>query len=119
MTLELLKSKTGRTLIESHRGVEGDVPENSWSAIQLGHELGADLIEVDVQMSRDGVAFLRHNYQLPDGRWCGEMPWVVLKDVLIEDQPFPLLEEVLVWARDAGATLSLDVKTIFSPECAL
>ena len=35
MPLELLKSKTGRTLIESHRGVEnGDVPENSWSAIQ-------------------------------------------------------------------------------------
>ena len=31
--LELLKSKTGRTLIELHRGVEGDVPENSWSAI--------------------------------------------------------------------------------------
>jgi hypothetical protein len=30
MTLELLKSKNGRTLIESHRGVEGDVPENSW-----------------------------------------------------------------------------------------
>ena len=57
MTLELLKSKTGRTLIESHRGVEGDVPENSWSAIKLGHELGADLIEVDVQMSRDGAHF--------------------------------------------------------------
>jgi hypothetical protein len=36
MPLELLKSKTGRTLIESHRGVEnGDVPENSWSAINL------------------------------------------------------------------------------------
>ena len=69
MTLELLKSKTGRTLIESHRGVEGDVPENSWSAIKLGHQLGADLIEVDVQLSRDDVPFLRHNYQLPDGRW--------------------------------------------------
>jgi len=43
MTLELLKSKTGCTLIGSYRGVEGDVPENSWSAIQLGHQLGADL----------------------------------------------------------------------------
>ena len=65
MTLELLKSKTGRTLIESHRGVEGPVPENSWTAIQLGHKLGADLIEVDVQLSQDNVAFLRHNYTLP------------------------------------------------------
>jgi glycerophosphoryl diester phosphodiesterase len=116
MTLELLKSKTGRTLIESHRGVEGDVPENSWSAIQLGHQLGADLIEVDVQLSRDGVAFLRHNYQLPDGRWGHELSWNELKELKIEGEPLPKLEDVLVWARDADAYLSLDMKTFFKPE---
>jgi glycerophosphoryl diester phosphodiesterase len=116
MTLELLKSKTGRTLIESHRGVEGDVPENSWSAIQLGHQLGADLIEVDVQLSRDGVAFLRHNYQLPDGRWGHELSWNELIELKIEGEPLPKLEDVLVWARDADAYLSLDMKTFFKPE---
>jgi glycerophosphoryl diester phosphodiesterase len=116
MTLELLKSKTGRTLIESHRGVEGDVPENSWPAIQLGHQWGADLIEVDVQLSQDGVAFLRHNYQLPDGRWCHEVCWDELKKLEIGGEPLPRLEDVLVWARDADANLSLDIKTIFSPE---
>jgi len=116
MTLELLKSKTGRTLIESHRGVEGDVPENSWSAIKLGHKLGADLIEVDVQMSQDDVAFLRHNYQLPDGCWCHDVSWNELKELKIEGEPLPLLEDVLVWARDAGAHLSLDMKTFFKPE---
>ena len=117
MPLELLKSKTGRTLIESHRGVEnGDVPENSWSAIKLGHKLGADLIEVDVQLSRDGVAFLRHNYQLPDERWGHDLTWNELKDFKIEGEPLPLLEDVLVWARDVGAHLSLDMKTFFKPE---
>ncbi len=116
MTLELLKSKTGRTLIESHRGVEGDVPENSWSAIQLGHELGADLIEVDIQLSRDGVAFLRHNYQLPDERWSHDVPWNELKELKVEGEPLPKLEDVLVWARDIGAYLSLDMKTFFTPE---
>src|SRR6188474_2599155 len=116
MTLELLKSKTGRTLIESHRGVEGDVPENSWSAIKLGHELAADPIEVDVQMSRDGVPFLRHNYQLPDGRWCHDVAWNELKDLKIDGEPLPKLEDVLVWARDTGAHLSLDMKTFFKPE---
>lgn len=116
MPLELLKSKTGRTLIESHRGVEGDVPENSWSAIKLGHQLDADLIEVDVQLSRDGVAFLRHNYQLPDGRWGHDLSWNELKELRIEDEPLPLLEDVLVWARDTGAHLSLDMKTFFKPE---
>lgn len=119
MTLELLKSKTGRTLIESHRGVEGDVPENSWSAIKLGHELGADLIEMDVQLSRDGVAFLRHNYQLPDGHWSHDLSWNELKDVKIGGEPLPLLEDVLVWARDTGVHLSLDMKTFFKPEGSL
>jgi len=116
MTLELLKSKTGRTLIESHRGVQGDVPENSWSAIQLGHQLDADLIEVDVQMSRDGVAFLRHNYQIPDGRWCHEVSWNELKELQIDSEPLPILDDVLIWARDTGANLSLDIKTFFRPE---
>ena len=116
MPLELLKSRTGRTLIESHRGIEADVPENSWSAIQLGHHLGADLIEVDIQLSRDGVAFLRHNYTLPDGRWCHKLLWNELKEVRIEGEPLPRLEDVLVWARDAGAILSLDLKTFFKAE---
>ncbi|MDO8752364.1 MAG: glycerophosphodiester phosphodiesterase [Anaerolineales bacterium] len=116
MTLELLKSKTGRTLIESHRGVEGDAPENSWPAIKLGHELGADLIEVDVQLSQDGVAFLRHNYQLPDGRWCNDIPWSELKELKIEGESLPKLEDVLVWARDAKQHLSLDIKSFFRAE---
>jgi len=119
MPLELLKSKTGRTLIESHRGVEGDVPENSWSAIKLGHQLGADLIEVDVQMSWDGVAFLRHNYTLPDGRWCNDARWDDLKGLKIDGEPLPKLEDVLAWARDAGGNLSLDMKTFFRTEGSL
>src|SRR5262245_38413736 len=105
MPLELLKSKTGRTLIESHRGVEGDVLENSWSAIQLRHELGADLIEVDVQLSQDGVAFLHHNYTLPDGRWCSNVSWNELKELKTKGEHLPRLEDVLVWARDTGANL--------------
>ena len=115
VSFELLHSKTGRTLIESHRGIEADVPENSWSAIKLGHELGADLIEIDVQMSQDGVPFLRHNYQLPDGRWCHELPWSELEKLRIDGEPLPLLEDVLVWARDIDAHLSLDMKTFFKP----
>lgn len=119
MPLELLKSKIGRTLIESHRGMEGDVPENSWSAIKLGHQSGADLIEVDVQMSRDGVPFLRHNYRLPDGRWCYDTPWDELKRLTIDGEPLPKLEDVLIWARNVSVILSLDIKTIFSPEGSL
>ena len=119
MSLELLKSKTGRTLIESHRGIEGDVPENSWPAIKLGRQLGADLLELDVQMSRDCVPFLRHNYQLPDGRWCAQLPWSELETIQIDGEPLPRLEDVLIWARDVGTSLSLDLKTFFSPRGSL
>ena len=115
MSLELLKSKTGRTLIESHRGIQGDA-SSSWPAIRLGHQLDADLIEVDVQLSRDSVAFLQHNYQLPDWRWCHDLSWNELKGLKIEGEPLPLLEDVLVWARGSNAHLSLDMKTFFKPE---
>ena len=119
MGLQLLKSVTGRTLIESHRGVIGDVPENSWTAIKLGHQLGADLIEVDVQMSSDGVPFIHHNYQLPDGQWCNQVPWNVLKNITIENEPFPRLDDVLVWAHENSVLLSLDIKTSFRAENSL
>lgn len=119
MSLELLRSKTGRTLIESHRGIEANVPENSWPAIKLGHQLGADLLELDVQMSADCVPFLRHNYQLPDGRWCSQLPWSELKEFRFGEEPLPLLEDVLVWARETGLILSLDIKTFFSPRVGL
>jgi glycerophosphoryl diester phosphodiesterase len=112
----LLRSNTGRILIESHRGAEGLAPENSWPALQLGLESGADFLEVDVQLSQDGIAFLRHNYILPDGRWCAITPWNEIKNITVQDQPFPLLEQVLVWACERDAYLSLDLKTGFMPE---
>ena len=119
MGLELLKSRTGRTLIESHRVIEADVPENSWSAIKLGRQLGADSIELDVQMSLDCVPFVRHNYQLPSGSRCAQLPWSELKDFKFDGESLPLLEDVLVWARDVDVILSLDIKTFFSPEGSL
>jgi glycerophosphoryl diester phosphodiesterase len=119
VTFELLKSKTGRTLIESHRGIQADVPENSWTAIQLGQQLGADLIEVDVQLSQDCVPFLRHNYQLPDGSWSHDVPWDKLQELEIDGEPLPKLEDVLAWARDRDVNLSLDMKTFFKPEGSL
>jgi hypothetical protein len=56
---------------------------------------------------------------LPDGRWCGQLSWEELKDIQIDGEPLPLLEDVLVWARDTDVILSLDLKTIFSSEGAL
>gem|GEM_PF-1152662 len=67
MTRALLRSINQRVLVESHRGAEFLAPANSLRAVQIGQQRGADWIEVDAQLSADGVAFLRHNYSLPDG----------------------------------------------------
>lgn len=116
MTRALLRSINQRVLVESHRGAEFLAPANSFRAIQLGHQRGADWIEVDAQLSADGLAFLRHNYSLPDGRNCRDVTWDDLARLVIEGEPLPKLEDVLAWARDADACLSLDLKTAFIPE---
>ena len=54
--MELLRTTTGRILIESHRGCQDLAPENSWPALETGRQMGADLLEVDVQLSHDGIA---------------------------------------------------------------
>lgn len=116
MTRALLRSINQRVLVESHRGAEFLAPANSLRAIQIGQQRGADWIEVDVQLSADGVTFLRHNYSLPDGRNCRNVIWDDLSRLVIEGEPLPKLEDALVWARDADARLSLDLKTGFIPE---
>ncbi len=114
--MDLLKSRTGRILIESHRGAEGLAPENSWQALKAGSDAMADFIEVDVQLSQDKIAFLWHNYTLPDNRWCSQVPWAEIKNIKVVDAAIPCLEDVLVWARENNVCLSLDLKTGFMPE---
>ena len=74
---------------------------------------------MDVQLSQDGVAFLHHNYTLPDGRWCSAVTWEELKKLRIEQEALPRLDDVLAWAVENDIYLSLDLKVGFKPEKAL
>lgn len=47
--------------IISHRGAAAVAPENTLSATSIAIELGADFIEVDVQLTADGVPVLMHD----------------------------------------------------------
>lgn len=111
--MELLKSDMGRILVESHRGIEGALPENTLAAIQAAHEQRADFIEVDVQLSADGVPFLFHNYGFGDGNWWHLTNWQDIRAKLVDKQPVTRLKDALSWARDVNARLSLDLKTGF------
>lgn len=94
-------------LICAHRGSSGHAPENTLAALKLAVEQGADLAEVDVQLTADGQAVLIHDevllrttsgqgavseqtlaqmVQLDAGAWFGR-EW--------QGEPVPTLDTVL------------------------
>ena len=55
-----------RPWVIAHRGASGERPEHSIAAYRLAIEQGADFIEPDVVISRDGVLVARHENELSD-----------------------------------------------------
>jgi len=60
---------------EGHRGTRGLMPENTIPSMKKAIEIGADFIEVDVYLSKDGQVLIAHDpyanisiSTLPDGR---------------------------------------------------
>lgn len=51
-------------LLIAHRGASGHRPEHTASAYRLAVELGAEAVEPDVVVSRDGVLVVRHENEL-------------------------------------------------------
>ena len=47
-----------------HRGTPGHLPEHSLDSYRLAMRMGADAVETDVVMSRDGVLVVRHENEL-------------------------------------------------------
>ena len=52
------------TQLIAHRGNSGPAPENTRLAIEQAIDMGADMVEVDLHISQDGVPVLIHNSQL-------------------------------------------------------
>lgn len=51
----------GRPLVIAHRGASGYLPEHTLEAYALAYGLGADVLEPDVVLTRDGVAVCSHD----------------------------------------------------------
>lgn len=47
--------------IVAHRGASAEAPENTLAAVELAWQLGADAVEIDVQLSRDGHLAVIHD----------------------------------------------------------
>jgi glycerophosphoryl diester phosphodiesterase len=60
----MLRSRRGGFLRIAHRGASAHAPENTLAAIAKAAELGADMVEVDLQASADGVLVVLHDAEL-------------------------------------------------------
>lgn len=106
----------------AHRGWSGIAPENTMSAIRLATDHPEiDMIEIDVQMSRDGVPVIFHDYTLErttnGSGWVGEHTLRELKQLdagswfapEFTGETIPTLEEVFQWIGDKKA-INLEIK---------
>jgi glycerophosphoryl diester phosphodiesterase len=115
------RHEPGRVLVIGHRGAEALAPENTWASFHAAREAGADLLEVDVQVTRDGVAVVYHDFTLwpkfRDPRWVRDVEWDELRGLDVggwfspafAGERIPRLDEVLAWAR-GRVGLQLDLK---------
>ena len=95
-----------RTLIIGHRGASTALPENTLAAFFLAVEQGADGLEIDVRLSKDGRPVLVHDSTLQrlSGNPCKVCDLTVnelKQEDLGEGQTVALLEELFDLLGDA------------------
>jgi glycerophosphoryl diester phosphodiesterase len=54
----------GPPILIAHRGASGELPEHTMAAYQLAVEQGADFIEPDLVLTKDGVLIARHENEI-------------------------------------------------------
>jgi glycerophosphoryl diester phosphodiesterase len=108
--LETRRQVTGKVCIVGHRGASACAPENTLASFQIGLDQGADIIEMDVQLSADGQVVVFHDERLDrTTNACGPLAERTLAELKTLDagswyhprfagERIPTLEEVLAWA---------------------
>ena len=109
-----------RPEVIAHRGTPREHPENSLPGFAHALALGADAVELDVQLTRDGVAVVHHDARLGrpgiggslDGRAIAELTLAELSaHRLAPGVGVPTLAQVLALA-DGRATVYVEVKAV-------
>ena len=108
-------------LISAHRGGVALGMENSLSCIKAGIQSGADMIEIDVHLTKDKQVVVCHDYTLDrTTNMTGAIEDYTLdqlqsecrlmrKDSTVSDETIPTLEEVLCLCKDRCPIL-LEIK---------
>ena len=116
-----------RPLVWGHRGAMAFAPQNTVASFLLAQEQGADGVELDVQLTRDGVLVVFHDARvdaLTDGHGpLGSLTWDQVRRLdagshfgrAWKDSRIPTLEDVLA-ALDPRLTVNVELKTALSEE---
>ena len=79
-------------LVIGHRGAAGLAPENTLAAFSKALDIGVDGVELDVQLSADGIAVVHHDFQLnPDitqtegGEWLEKGKTLPIKELTLAE----------------------------------
>ena len=113
---------TNHIPIYAHRGASGYVLENTFEAFEKARDLKADGIELDVQLSADGICFVFHDRSLRRlagiRKLINECRADEIKNYRIgrrflrrfTGKRIPTLEEVLNWAIEHNMPVNLELK---------
>lgn len=114
---------TDKILNIAHRGASSKFPENTMPAFRAAAECHADMIELDVHLSKDGIPVVIHNDKLtnaPSGERDSVRDYTFDELKTIDAAPsfenvageakIPSLEEVLKFANGKIA-LNIEIKT--------
>lgn len=103
-------------LIIAHRGASGDAPENTLKAFHLAHQQGADGIELDIFLSRDGELVVTHDENLK--RLTGQnlktrhLPLTELKKLDFgQGEKIPTLKEVFHQFGALFSKINVEIKS--------
>jgi glycerophosphoryl diester phosphodiesterase len=98
--------------VVAHRGSSAAHAENSWAAFEAAVTDGADVIECDVQRTRDGVLVIRHDLAIGDQRVAER----AFADTEAMEPGLVRLDELLAWAPRKKIGLLVELK---DPDCAM
>jgi glycerophosphoryl diester phosphodiesterase len=114
-----LPAAARRPVVYAHRGARAYAPENTLLAFALAFDLGAEVIECDVQRSRDGRLVIIHDGTIDrttDGTgYVAEQTFAELRAldagrVWGIPQRIPTLEETLALVRARDRAMNLEIK---------
>lgn len=111
-----------RTKVWAHRGAAGYAPENTLESFELAVRQGADGVELDVQMTKDGELVVIHDEEIDRvSNGSGLVKDFSLKELKqlnfnrtrpeYEYVQIPTLQEVYELLKPAGVAINVELKT--------